>query len=60
MKTNFPINASNNQTARYFYYLGRIKAIQLEYSEAYGMLTQALRKGPEVGAKAFRIQVHKL
>ena len=24
------------------------------------MLTQALRKAPEVGAKAFRIQVHKL
>jgi 26S proteasome regulatory subunit N3 len=55
VKTNFPMNASNNQTSRYFFYLGRIKAIQLEYSEAYGMLSQALRKGPEIGAKAFRI-----
>lgn len=33
-KTNFPEQASNNQLARYLYYLGRIKAVQLEYSEA--------------------------
>lgn len=60
VKTNFPLNASNNQTSRYLYYLAKIKAVQLEYSEAHAMLTQALRKAPEVGAKAFRIQVHKL
>ena len=34
--------------------------MQLEYSEAQARLIQALRKGPEVGAKAFRIQVTKL
>ena len=34
IKTNFPQNASNNQYARYLYYLGRIKAVQLEYSES--------------------------
>lgn len=50
VKTTFPLNASNNQTSRYLYYLGKIKAIQLEYSEAHAMLTQALRKAPEVGA----------
>jgi 26S proteasome regulatory subunit N3 len=33
-KTSFPQNSSNNQLARHLYYLGRIKAIQLEYSEA--------------------------
>ena len=60
MKTTFPEQASNNQYARYLYYLGRIKAIQLEYSEAQARLIQALRKGPEVGAKAFRTQVLKL
>ena len=38
VKTSFPQNASNNQTSRYLYYLSRIKAVQLEYSEAHGML----------------------
>jgi len=57
MKTNFPTNVSNNQYSRYLYYLGRIKAVQLEYSESQARLIQALRKGPEIGAKAFRIQV---
>jgi 26S proteasome regulatory subunit N3 len=60
VKTTFPEQASNNQYARYLYYLGRIKAIQLEYSEAQARLIQALRKGPEIGAKAFRAQVVKL
>jgi len=60
VKTTFPESASNNQYARYLYYLGRIKAIQLEYSEAQARLIQSLRKGPEVGAKAFRAQVLKL
>jgi len=40
--------------------LGRIKAVQLEYSESQARLIQALRKAPEIGAKAFRIQVQKL
>lgn len=60
VKTSFPQNASNNQTSRYMLYQARIKAVQLEYSEAHGMLVQALRKAPEVGAKAFRIEVLKL
>lgn len=34
IKTTFPQNASNNQFSRYLYYLGRIKAVQLEYSES--------------------------
>jgi 26S proteasome regulatory subunit N3 len=55
MKTAFPEQASNNQQARYLYYMGRIKAVQLEYSEAQARLIQALRKGPEIGAKGFRI-----
>jgi 26S proteasome regulatory subunit N3 len=60
VKTTFPEQASNNQFARYLYYLGRIKAVQLEYSEAQARLIQALRRGPEIGAKGFRIQVQKL
>ena len=60
VKTTFPESVSNNQFSRYLYYLGRIKAVQLEYSEAQARLYQALRKGPEVGAKGFRGQVQKL
>jgi 26S proteasome regulatory subunit N3 len=33
-KTTFPENASNSQFARYLYYFGRIKTVQLEYSAA--------------------------
>jgi hypothetical protein len=32
------------QLCRYLYYLGRIRAIQLEYTEAKDCLQQALRK----------------
>ena len=46
-KTSYPTTAGNNQLARYMYYLGRIKAIQLEYSESYGNLLQAIRKAPQ-------------
>ncbi|CAG8972119.1 hypothetical protein HYALB_00008124 [Hymenoscyphus albidus] len=44
--TKFPDNASNNQVARYLYYLGRIRAIQLRYTEAQQQLTAATRKAP--------------
>jgi 26S proteasome regulatory subunit N3 len=59
-KTSFPEHASNNQFARYLYYLGRIKVVQLEYNEAQARLVNSLRRGPEVGARGFRIQVQKL
>lgn len=59
-KTSFPENSSNSQFARYLYYVGRIKTVQLEYSAAQASLIQALRKGPEVGALGFRIQAQKL
>ena len=38
-KSQFPENASNNEWARYLYYTGRIKAIQLEYSDAQKTIT---------------------
>jgi len=44
--TKFPENASNNQVARYLYYLGRIRSIQLRYTEAHQHLTAATRKAP--------------
>ena len=44
--SQFPPAASNNQIARYLYYLGRIRAIQLSYSEAHDHLVGAARKSP--------------
>lgn len=44
--SEFPAGASNNQIARYLYYLGRIRAIQLSYTEAHEHLIGATRKSP--------------
>jgi len=62
-KASFPENAPNSQLARFLYYQGRIKALQLEYSDAHRCLLQATRKAPQgTGTKAlgFRLAVHKL
>lgn len=62
-KVTFPEHADNQQVARYMYYLGRIKAIQLEYSTAYQYLLQAIRKSPPLGSinsLGFHQSVHKL
>ncbi|KAK0113909.1 26S proteasome non-ATPase regulatory subunit [Cadophora gregata f. sp. sojae] len=44
--TQFPDTASNNQVARFLYYQGRIRAIQLQYSDAHEYLVAATRKAP--------------
>ncbi|KAI0127680.1 26S proteasome non-ATPase regulatory subunit 3 [Xylariales sp. AK1849] len=44
--TQFPENAANNQVARFHYYLGRIRSVQLRYTEAHEHLTAATRKAP--------------
>jgi len=59
-KSVFPESASNNEWARFLYYLGRIKAIQLEYSGSHKNLLQAIRKAPQNGAVGFKQTVHKL
>ncbi|KAL4805456.1 isoprenoid synthase domain-containing protein [Aspergillus unguis] len=57
----FPPSASNNQIARYLYYLGRIRAIQLQYTEAHGHLIGATRKSPSShSARGFYQSSHKL
>lgn len=58
-KSTFPQQASNNEWARYLLYYGRIKAIQLEYSEAHKHLIQALRKSPQNEAVGFKQIVQK-
>eukprot|EP00735_Rhodelphis_limneticus_P006285 TRINITY_DN18673_c0_g1::TRINITY_DN18673_c0_g1_i1::g.20512::m.20512 TRINITY_DN18673_c0_g1::TRINITY_DN18673_c0_g1_i1::g.20512 ORF type:complete len:509 (+),score=114.12,sp/O61470/PSMD3_ANOGA/46.72/2e-132,PCI/PF01399.22/6.7e-19,Rpn3_C/PF08375.6/5.5e+03,Rpn3_C/PF08375.6/1.9e-18,TPR_12/PF13424.1/2.8e+02,TPR_12/PF13424.1/0.0036,PCI_Csn8/PF10075.4/0.14,Apc3/PF12895.2/47,Apc3/PF12895.2/7.7 TRINITY_DN18673_c0_g1_i1:40-1527(+) len=61
-KSVFPEGVSNNQMARYLYYVGRIKSLQLDYSEAYKVLLQAFRKAPQLGTSAlgFRIATQRL
>ncbi|XP_052894594.1 probable 26S proteasome non-ATPase regulatory subunit 3 [Anopheles moucheti] len=59
-KSVFPETASNNECARFLYYLGRIKAAKLEYSVAHKQLVQALRKAPQQAAVGFRQTVQKL
>lgn len=53
-KTTFPENANNNESARYLFYLGKIKATQLDYSEAFKNLNQAIRKAPQTAAIGFK------
>ena len=58
-KSTFPEHASNNETARYLFYVGRIKAIQLEYGEAHRCLLQAIRKAPQNSAIGFKQTANK-
>ncbi|KAG2117319.1 PCI domain-containing protein [Suillus discolor] len=60
-KTTFPASASNPQYARYHYCLGRIKAVQLNYTAAHTNLQQAIRRAPAAKtAPGFYQVVHKL
>lgn len=60
LKSNFPDQRSNALTARYCYYIGKIQAVQLHYSDAFASLTQALRKAPQKAAVGFRQTATKL
>ncbi|PKI82995.1 26S proteasome non-ATPase regulatory subunit [Malassezia vespertilionis] len=44
--------ASNAQVARYDYYVGRIRALQLNYSDARAHFQQAIRRAPQQGLLA--------
>lgn len=46
------------QLCRYLYYLGKLRTIQLEYTDAKECLLQAARKAP-TSARGFRIQCTK-
>lgn len=46
------------QFSRYLFYLGKIRTIQLEYTDAKESLLQAARKAP-VSALGFRVQCNK-
>jgi 26S proteasome regulatory subunit N3 len=57
-KVTWPERSSGAQLCRYLYYLGRIRCVQLEYSDAKECLTHAERKAPP-GAVAFRLALAK-
>lgn len=60
-QTQFPSSAANNQVCRYLYYLGRIRAVQLAYTQAHEYLESATRKSPTAGpAVGFYQQSTKL
>ncbi|SCV74052.1 BQ2448_6484 [Microbotryum intermedium] len=61
-KTTFPADtAGNAQLARWYYYVGRIRAIQLNYTEAHTSLQQAIRRAPDAKtAPGFLQTAHKL
>lgn len=60
-KTTFPSSAGNPQFARYHYFLGRIRAVQLNYSAAHTNIQQAIRRAPPPKvAPGFYQAVHKL
>lgn len=58
-----PDSATNNDWARWFYYLGRIEAIKglgiNMYKDANKHFEIALRKAPQNGAKGFKQEVNK-
>ncbi|MCP9258983.1 26S proteasome non-ATPase regulatory subunit 3 [Dirofilaria immitis] len=58
-KVTFPEGASNNDLARFLYYQGRIKAMQLDYTAAAGYFMQAIRKAPQDSAIGFKQNVQK-
>lgn len=61
LKTTFPTSAGNPQYARYHYYIGRIRAVQLNYTAAHTNLQQAIRRAPPAKtAPGFYQAVHKL
>ncbi|GMT18328.1 hypothetical protein PFISCL1PPCAC_9625, partial [Pristionchus fissidentatus] len=58
-KVTFPEGASNNDLARFLYYQGRIKAMQLDYPAASGYFMQAMRKAPQEAAIGFKQNTQK-
>ena len=60
-KTKFPTNALNAQLARWYYYVGRLRAIQLRYTESHNSMQQAIRRAPNAKiAPGFYQTIHKL
>jgi 26S proteasome regulatory subunit N3 len=51
--------ANNNDLARYLYYMGRIRALQLQYGDAAQYFQLSLRKAPQDSAIGFKQNINK-
>ena len=58
-KTKFIENISSYEDARYLFYIGKIEAIQMNYSDSYTHLASSFRKAPEKTAQGFKNLVNK-
>ena len=58
-KTKYIENISTYEDARYLFYIGKIEAIQMNYSDAYTHLSSSFRKAPEKTGDGFKNLVNK-
>ena len=58
-KTKYTENISSYEDARYLFYIGKIEAIQMNYSDSYTHLSSSFRKAPEKTAQGFKNLVNK-
>ena len=58
-KTKYIENISSYEDARYLFYIGKIEAIQMNYSDSYTHLSSSFRKAPEKTAQGFKNLVNK-
>ena len=58
-KTKFTENISTYEDSRYLFYIGKIEAIQMNYSESYTHLSNSFRKAPEKTGDGFKNLVNK-
>ena len=58
-KTKYIENISSYEDARYLFYIGKIEAIQMNYSDSYTHLSSAFRKAPEKTGLGFKNLVNK-
>ena len=58
-KTKFIDNISSYEDARYLFYIGKIEAIQMNYSDSYTHLSSSFRKAPEKTGQGFKNLVNK-
>ena len=53
-KTKYIENISSYEDARYLFYIGKIEAIQMNYSDSYTHLSSSFRKAPEKTGEGFK------
>lgn len=59
-KIRYHENVSVYEDARYLFYIGKIEAIQMNYSDSFNHLTNSYRKSPDKCAQGFKNTVNKL